>query len=372
MKKIILASILIFVANNSGFAKDLPLETLTLPEGFEISIFAEVENARQLARGDDGTIYVGSRRAGKVHAVRDNDGDYRADKVYLIDESLTMPSGVTFHDGDLFVGAVDRILRYPNIAAKLNSPPEPEVLIDNLPDEKHHGWKFIDFGPDNYLYVPVGAPCNICLSEDERFASILKIDIKEPTAEIYARGIRNTVGFDWHPTTGELWFTDNGRDMLGDDIPPCELNRISAENQHFGYPFFHGDGIRDPEFGDGKNADDFEPPALALGPHVAPLGLLFYTGNQFPSRYKNQAFIAEHGSWNRSEEAGHTGYRVTLAIDSSGTPVYETLIDGWLKEDNSAWGRPVDFLQLPDGSILISDDTAGVIYRLSYRDTGNL
>ena len=349
-------------------AKTLPLEKLNMPDGFQISVFAEVPNARQLARGADGTIYVGSRRLGKIHAVRDNDGDNVADEVHVLDTDLNLPSGLAIKDGDLYVGAVSRILKYPAIGTRLENPPDPEVVIDTLPTERHHGWKFIGFGPDDLLYIPVGAPCNICLSEDPRFAAIMRMDINKPDEEleIVAHGVRNTVGFDWHPRTKELWFTDNGRDHLGDDIPPCELNRVTETGQHFGYPFIHGKAILDPEFGKGKSPDDYVKPALELGPHTAPLGMLFYTGNQFPEKYNELAFIAEHGSWNRTEKAGHIGYRITLAVESNGGLRYETLIDGWLKEDNSAWGRPVDLLQLPDGSVLISDDLAGVIYRLTH------
>jgi len=369
MKQNILAPLAIGLSLiSTSFAEELPIEQLNLPAGFTISVFAEVPNARQMARGKDGTIYVGSRRLGKVHAVRDNDGDFKADRVIEIDTDLNLPSGLAIQGEDLYVGAVDRILKYPNIAAQLDSPPEPLVIIDDLPDKRHHGWKFIDFGPDNLLYIPVGAPCNICLSEDERFATILRVDVNDPKPEIVAHGVRNSVGFDWHPVTGELWFTDNGRDLLGDDLPPCELNRVTRTGQHFGYPFFHADDIRDPEFGGGKEADDYERPELALGPHTAPLGMLFYTGAQFPDDYKNQPLIAEHGSWNRSKEAGHTGYRITMGqIKEDGRLQYSTVIDGWLNDDNSAWGRPVDLLQLPDGSVLISDDHAGVIYRLTYK-----
>jgi glucose/arabinose dehydrogenase len=349
-------------------AKSLPLHELNLPDGFSISIFAEVDNARQMVRSENGVIYVGSRRAGNLYAVVDKDGDFRADRVITLDTDLSLPSGVTMRDGNLYVGAVDRILKYPNIDEQLDNPPDPVVVIDTLPDKRHHGWKFIDFGPDGYLYIPVGAPCNLCLSEDKVFASIQRIDLSsdKPFLESFAEGVRNSVGFAWHPETKELWFTDNGRDLMGDEIPPGELNHAPTPGNHYGYPFFHAHDIRDPEFGDGKKADDYVRPALDLDPHVAPLGMMFYTGSQFPDKYSNQILIAEHGSWNRTEEAGHVGYRITMVREQeNGKLIYETMIDGWL-QDNKAWGRPVDILQLPDGSLLISDDHGNVIYRLSY------
>ncbi len=343
-----------------------PLEKLNLPEGFRISVFAEVVNARQLARSPEGIIFAGSRRKGSVYAILDHDQDYEADEVITIDKRLKMPSGIAYRDGNLYVAAVDRLLVYEDIVANLESPPEPRVLDDSLPD-KHHGWKHIEFGPDGWLYLNIGAPCNICLSENPLFATIVRTHLSNPGKyEIYAHGVRNSVGFDWHPETKELWFTDNGRDYLGDELPPCELNRASEPGMHFGYPFYHGNGIADPEFGKQRKANEFTPPALALGAHVAPLGMIFYEGDMLPDSFKHQVLIAEHGSWNRSARAGHVGYRITMARrDNGGQLRYETLIDGWL-EGSVGWGRPVDLLELPDGSLLISDDTGNVIYRLTY------
>ena len=348
-------------------AKPLPLSKLNLPDGFVIEQYAEVPNARQMTRGGEGVIYVGTRRKGKVYAVVDNDGDHKSDEVHLIDSNLNMPSGLAYRDGDLYVGAVNKVLVYRDIDSQLADPPKAELLTDQLPGEQHHGWKYLGFGPDGKLYIPVGAPCNICLSKNPQFASILRMDVSKPEQlESYASGIRNTVGFDWHPNTGELWFTDNGRDMMGDDLPPGELNRISSQGQHFGYPFFHAGTIADPKFGKGKNSAHYVHPELNLDPHVAALGIKFYLGKMFPKQYHQQVFMAEHGSWNRSKEAGHTGHRITVARENSaGDLVYDTLIDGWL-QNNKAWGRPVDVLELDDGSMLISDDKAGVIYRLSY------
>lgn len=351
-----------------SFAKELPpIEKLAVPPGFEVSVFAQVENARQLARGDDGVIYVGSRRAGKLHAVIDNDKDHVADEVILIDDGLQLPSGIAYKDGDLYVGAVSTIYRYSDIANTRAQSPRPVVITDKLPTEEHHGWKYLKFGPDGKLYFPIGAPCNICDAGDP-FATILRMDVEtlgEP--EIVARGVRNSVGFDWDPKTGDLWFTDNGRDLLGDDIPPCELNHLTEVGQHFGYPYFHGAGIADPEFGaKGGELADYRQPALTLGPHVAPLGMTFYSGSQFPESYRGDVILAEHGSWNRTPEAGPIGYRLIHARQDRGGLQYDVFIDGWLNDDGSRWGRPADVLQLPDGSLLVADDEAGAIYRVSY------
>jgi glucose/arabinose dehydrogenase len=346
-----------------GSPEDLPVTQLRLPEGFAIEVFARVDKARSMARAPGGTIFVGNRKGDSVWAVRDEDGDFSADRVVRVARGLEMPNGVAVRNGDLYVAEVSRILRFPDIENRLDDPPNPEVFLDGLPGETHHGWKYIAFGPDGKLYVPVGAPCNICMSDDKRFASILRVDGDGSGLEIFAHGIRNTVGFDWHPDTGELWFTDNGRDWLGDDSPPDELNRASEPGLHFGYPFCHAGEIADPDFGDQRSCDEFVAPEQNLGPHVAALGMHFYTGDQFPAEYRGQVFIAEHGSWNRSEKIG---YRISLVRIRDGRAVsYEVFAEGWLHGEN-AWGRPVDLLQLPDGSLLVSDDYAGAIYRISY------
>jgi glucose/arabinose dehydrogenase len=339
------------------------LKLIELPPGFEISVYAEgVENARQLALGDHGTVFAGSRKAGKVHAVQDADGDHIAERVFLIDEDLGMPSGIEFKFGSLYVGATDRILRYDDIESWLDQPPEPDLLTDIFPDKTHHGWKYLRFGPDNRLYVPVGAPCNIC--DEPGFAQIRRIFADGSGDEVFASGVRNSVGLAFHPETGELWFTDNGRDMLGDDLPGDELNHAPDAGMHFGYPYCHQGDTLDDEFGQDKSCTDYTAPEWVLGAHVAALGLSFYTGTMFPGEYRNQLFIAQHGSWNRSEKVG---FNILLVrFDDEGKPrSSEVFAGGWLQGEE-AWGRPNDVLQLPDGSLLVPDDKANVIYRISY------
>ncbi len=352
----------------AGFAQaasaDVSLDLLELPEGFRISVYASgVENARQMALGERGTLFVGTRGEGKVYAVTDRDGDQVAERVYLIDEGLNRPSGLEFREGALYVGAVDRILRYDDIEVRLENPPDPVVVTDSLPDERSHGWKYLRFGPDGMLYVPVGAPCNVC--DEPGFAEIRRMLPDGTGMEVFARGVRNTVGLAFHPDTGELWFTDNGRDRMGDDVPDCELNHAPTPGLHFGFPYCHQGDVPDPEFGVGKSCSDYTGPALRLGPHVAPLGLAFYTGDMFPSQYRNQLFVAEHGSWNRSQKIGYRIKRV-LFNDEGEVQGQEVFIKGWLQGEDS-WGRPNDVLVMPDGALLISDDEAGVIYRVSYR-----
>ena len=348
---------------------DLPLNSIQLPAGFSIGVFAEVENARSMAISPGGTIFVGNRNEDKVYAIKDTDGDNVADKKWVIASGLNMPNGVAFKDGDLYIAEVSKISKLPGIESKLSNPGKPVIVYDKYPTETHHGWKYIAFGPDGKLYVPVGAPCNICESKDPVFASITRMNADGSNMEVFASGVRNTVGFTWKPDTKEIWFTDNGRDMMGDNIPPCELNTASKMGMNFGYPYCHGGSIKDPEFGDKRSCGDFTKPAQNLGPHVAPLGLKFYTETMFPATYRGQLFIAEHGSWNRSKDAGHTGYRISLVkIENNQAKSYETFASGWLGADKrKAWGRPVDILVLPDGSLLVSDDQANVIYRISYK-----
>jgi glucose/arabinose dehydrogenase len=348
---------------------DVKLEKIKLPENFTIEVWAaKVPNARSLAISEKGIVFVGNRQDKKVYALVDENQDGKADTKYTLTDGLNMPNGVAYRDGDLYVAEVNRILRFKDIENNLNNP-SYDVVYDQYPSENHHGWKFIAFGPDGMLYVPVGAPCNICEPEKEIFASITRIDVKSPNPqpEIYAHGVRNTVGFDWHPVTGEMWFTDNGRDMLGDDTPDCELNRITAKGQHFGYPYWHAGDVKDPEFGsEGKAQADYIQPAAKLGAHVAPLGMRFYEGEMFPSSFKNQIFIAKHGSWNRTQKSG---YEISLAtLDENGSVKgVSSFASGWLDESTQkAWGRPVDVQELQDGSLLISDDMANCIYRVYY------
>ena len=337
---------------------------LQLPPGFHISLYAEnLADARQMALGAQGTLFVGSRQAGRVYAAVDADQNGVAERVMVLAEGLTMPSGVALRDGALYVATVDRVVRYTNIEAQLAQPPAPEPVVSGLPTATHHGWKFIAFGPDGALYVPVGAPCNIC-APDFPYASILRITTATGQLTAVARGVRNSVGFDWHPTSGELWFGDNGRDMLGDDQPPDEINRVTGSGQHFGYPFVHAGELLDPEFGAGHRVEEFTPPALKLGAHVAPVGLAFYRGTMFPAAYRNGLLVAEHGSWNRTHKAGYRVMFATIAADGS-VARYAPFITGWLAGEESG-GRPVAFVTMADGSLLISDDQAGVVYRVTY------
>ncbi|MFC1716373.1 PQQ-dependent sugar dehydrogenase [Candidatus Poribacteria bacterium] len=350
-------------------AADPPVDRIKLPPGFEIDVYAaDVPNARSMTLSPDGTLFVGSRSGGRVYAVLDKDRDNKADEVITIDQGLNDPNGVAIRDGSLYVAEISRVLRYDNIEANLNNPPAPVVVNDTFPGDEHHGWKFIRFGPDGMLYVPVGAPCNVCERKDnERYASITRMQPDGTGLEVFAHGIRNTVGFDWHPVTGELWFTDNGRDLLGDDVPPDELNHAPDPGMHFGFPFCHGGDVSDPVFGQNRECNEFTPPAMKLGPHVAALGMRFYTGSMFPGEYTNQIFIAEHGSWNRTIPIG---YRVTLVrLENNKAVSYETFAEGWL-QGGSAWGRPVDVLVIPDGALLVSDDRIGAIYRISYNEEG--
>ena len=343
---------------------DSRLADLSLPEGYTISVWADsVDNARSMTLSPEGVVFVGTRRSGVVHALRDRNGDGQAEERFVIAEGLNMPNGVAFRDGSLYVAEVSRILRYDDIVDRLEAPPEPVVIVDDLPTDRQHGWKYIAFGPDGKLYVPIGAPCNVC-DRGEPYASILRMDPDGSNREVFATGIRNTVGFTWHPTTGQLWFTDNGRDNLGDDIPPCELNHAPVAGLDFGFPHIHGMDIPDPEFGDGYEPDQFTLPVQPLGPHVAPLGLEFMMDEE--GRRGDRILIAEHGSWNRSEKIGYRLTQVTLDADGKALS-YEPFLTGWLQGEES-WGRPVDLEYLRDGSLLVSDDQGNRIYRITRED----
>jgi len=367
--KTALASTLFFIVSLSFANASTPQEVLKqlhLPTGFTISIYADnVPNARSLALGDNGIVFVGSGREGKVYALQDKDQDGIAEQRYIIAENLAMPNGVAFKDDSLYVAEISRIIRFDHITQQLSQPPKPKVVFDQFPTEAHHGWKYLRFGPDNKLYTAVGAPCNICKPDKEIYASLVRLNADGSQFEIIAHGIRNTVGFDWQPETQALFFTDNGRDYLGDDSPPDELNHWSNKGDHFGYPYCHGGDILDPEFGANKKCKDFTPPAWKFKAHIAPLGLRFYQGQQFPSEYKNQLFVAQHGSWNRTEPQG---YRVALIkLNQKQVISEQDFISGWLNKDGDVLGRPVDILTLENGSLLISDDKLGVVYKVSYQ-----
>ena len=339
-----------------GVSAQVPLEKIQLPPGFRIELYATVPGARSLAVGSKGTLFVGNRSGNAVHAVTPDR------KVIKVADGLSMPNGVAFRDGALYIAEVGRIWRIQDVEKNLEKPQKPELVFDKLPGDVHHGWKFIRFAPDGKLYIPIGAPCNVC--DRDGYAQIGALDLSSRNFQIFAKGVRNTVGFDWHPQTRELWFTDNGRDWLGDERPADELNRAPRAGMHFGFPHCHQGDLPDPEFGRSRGCAEFEPPAQKLGAHVAALGMRFYTGSMFPADYRNQVFIAEHGSWNRSTKSG---YRVSLVrLDSSGkVKSYEPFAQGWLQGE-SASGRPVDLEILPDGSLAVSDDSAGAIYRISF------
>ena len=366
-----LAVAAIVVAACGAAAAAVQLDKLKAPPGFRIELVTDaVPNARAMALGrfadGKGTIYVGSMRAGKVYAV-ELDAGKRAD-VRTIAEGLNMPSGVAWREGKLYVATVSQVLRYDGIDDRLAQPPAAVRVGEPFPSESHHGWKFIAFGPDGKLYVPVGAPCNVCIPDD-RHGVIQRMNADGSGLETVARGVRNSVGFDWRPADRSLWFTDNGRDMLGDELPSDELNRVGQIGQHFGFPFCHQGDTPDPEFGKQRPCSDFAPPAMKLGAHVAAIGMRFYDGSAFPAAYRGNAFIAEHGSWNRSRKSGYQIVRV--AIDGEGRAASpEVFVQGWLQVDaagkEAVWGRPADVLPMPDGSLLVSDDLAGAIYRIRY------
>lgn len=348
------------VASNT----QVDLSSVRLPAGFRIAVYAsELPGARSLALGPSGTLFVGTRDlgGGRVYAVVDRDGDQRADMTYTVASGLDSPNGVALRDGALYVAEISRVLRYDDIEARLASPPAPVVVSSAFPGDRHHGWKYLRFGPDGWLYVPVGAPCDNCERDDARYGTIMRMRPDGSDLQVYASGIRNTVGFDFHPQTGELWFTENGADALGDQEPPDELNVAPRPGLHFGFPFCHGT-LQDPGRSS-RSCQEFTPPALKLEAHAAVLGMRFYTGAMFPAAYRNQVFIAEHGSAKRSQ---YVGYRITMARFEGNAPVaYQVFADGFLSGDKS-WARPVDVLVMPDGALLFSDDRSGAVYRISY------
>ncbi|MSR22315.1 MAG: sorbosone dehydrogenase family protein [Gemmatimonadetes bacterium] len=349
----------------------MALEKITMPPGFHIQLFAQgLTAARSMAIGDNGTLFVGTfglitgeGNVGKVYAVRDNDGDYRADQVLTYASGLNTPNGIAFRDGDLYVGEMNRIVRYDDVESRLENPPQPVVLKDGLPTDGQHQWRYLEFGPDGKLYFGVGAPCNIC-ERDDPYASIVRMNLDGTEFEIYARGVRNSVGLAFDPETGDLWFTDNGRDLLGDNLPSDELNHATGRGQHFGYPYCHQGDVVDPDFGRPGVCANYRPPEVKMGPHVAAIGLTFYTGDMFPAQYKNQIFVAEHGSWNRTTPLG---YRLAVVrVQDGRSSGQEVFAQGWF-DGSEVWGRPADVLPMPDGSLLVSDDLQGAIYRITYQ-----
>lgn len=343
-------------------AAEIKLDKFRLPPGFSIELWAQgLANARSITLGAKGTVFVGTRLTDQVYAVVDKDGKR---EVKSILRGLYRPNGVAFHNGALYVAELSRILRYDNIEDKLDNPGKPAIVFDALPRDEPHGWKFLSVGPDGWLYFNIGAPCNSCVPPDTH-AQIVRVDPRAGVLETVARGVRNSVGMAFHPVTRELWFTNNGRDWLGEDLPNDTLHRVAKKGMHFGYPYCHQGDMPDPELGRGRVCGEFSPPALQLGAHVAPLGMRFYTGKMFPAEYRNRILIANHGSWNRTNKLGFNLMQVSL--DAQGKVVrYEPFAEGWA-EGNGYWGRPVDVQVMPDGALLVSDDVAGALFRISYR-----
>jgi len=342
-------------------ADKLPLAKLKVPPGFNIEVYASgMANARSLTLGDKGTVFVGSRLVDKVYAIVNKDGQR---SVKVLASGLYRPNGVAFHDGTLYIAELSQVSKIEKVEDVLDNPPKPVVIYDKLPKDEAHGWKFIAVGPDNKLYVPVGQPGNNVLHDDAH-GQIRRINLDGSGAEVVALGVRNSVGFDWDPETKQLYFTDNGRDWMSEDVPQDELNRVTKVGQDFGAPYCYQGNIPDPEFGWGHSCSEFVAPVGLMGPHVASLGMRFYTGNMFPKSYKNAIIIARHGSWNRSRKAG--GDVVVARLNGDGTlNSIEPLVTGFL-EDNHYVGRPVDVLQMKDGSLLVSDDWNGAVYRITY------
>lgn len=347
-------------------ASELPISKLKVPPGFKVEVWVDgVPEARSLALGDKGTVFVSNRNLKDVYAVIDRGGKREVKKVL---KGLDTPNGIAFHKGTLYVAEQMRITSYDGIEGKLDNPPAPNVVIDGLPKQVGHFWKFLAMGPDGKLYFNIGAPGNIVMPGYIQ-GTISRVDPKTKLMDNYAYGVRNSVGFDWHPKTKQLWFTEHGRDWMGDDMPSDELNVVSRKGEHFGYPFCHQGDTLDPEFGKNRSCKEFTPPALKLGAHIAPLGMRFYTGKMFPAEYQNSMFIAQHGSWNRSVKHGYNVIRVV--VDDKGKVLKSTpFLEGFLEDPNATpptWGRPVDVLQMKDGSLLVSDDFNGIIYRISYK-----
>jgi glucose/arabinose dehydrogenase len=342
-------------------ADKLPTAKLKVPSGFNIEVYAAgMANAREMALGDKGTVFVGSRLVDKVYAIVNKDGQRT---VKVLASGLYRPNGVAFKDGTLYIAELSKVSKIDKVEDNLENPPKPTVIYDNLPKDEAHGWKFIAIGPDNKLYVPVGQPGNNVLHDDAH-GQIRRMNLDGSGAEVYALGVRNSVGFDWNPENKQMYFTDNGRDWLSEDVPQDELNRVTKMGEDFGAPYCYQGNIPDPEFGWGHSCSEFVPPVGLMGPHAAALGMRFYTGNMFPKAYKNAIIVARHGSWNRSKKFG--GDVAVVKLNKDGTvKSIEPLVTGFL-EDNKYVGRPVDVLQMKDGSLLVSDDWNGAVYRVTY------
>lgn len=349
-------------------SKDLPLDKLKLPPGFKAEVWVEgVPEARSLALGDKGTVFVSNRNLTDVYAIVDRGGSREVKKIL---SGMKSPNGVAFSKGTLYVAERHRITRYDGIEDALDNPPAAKVVIDNLDPTQQagHFWKYLAMGPDGKLYFNVGSPGNIVIPNYNQ-ATMQRVDPATGVLETVALGVRNSVGMDWHPRTKELWFTNHARDWISDDLPNDTLHRLSRRNMHFGYPFCHQGDLQDPDLGKERSCKEFDPPAAKLGPHIAPLGMRFYTGKMFPAEYQNNIFIAMHGSWNRNTKHGYNVMRVTL--DGAGKVTgMKPFFEGFLtdeKGDPPMWGRPVDVLQMRDGALLVSDDFNGIIYRISYK-----
>jgi glucose/arabinose dehydrogenase len=339
----------------------LPIPQLKLPKGFKIEVYVSgIANARSLRRGDKGTVFVSNRQLDKVYAIVARNGKR---EVKILASGLDRPNGLAFHNGTLYIAEGAQISKLEKIEDNLDNPPKPIVIYSDFLNHQSHGWKFMGLGPDNKLYVNVGSPCNIC-EPPETNGQIRRISLDGSSAEAVARGVRNSVGFDWHPMTKELYFTDNGRDWLSEDLPEDELNRITKMGQHFGFPYCHQGTFADREMGWGRSCEEFEKPVALLGPHSAALGMRFYTGTMFPAEYRNAIFIARHGSWNKTKKVG--GDVVVAKLNKDGSvKSWEPFLTGFL-QNNAYSGRPVDVEVLKDGSLLVSDDYAGAVYRVTY------
>jgi glucose/arabinose dehydrogenase len=339
---------------------EILVNKIKVPQGFKVELWAHgINNARVMTWGDKGTLFVSSRVAGNVYAIVDK-GSSR--EVKVIAKGLNLPNGVAFKDGTLYVAEISKISKYENIESSLDNPPAPKIVYDILPRDAPHGWKFLAFGPDGKLYFNIGAPCNICIPPDTH-ANISRINSDGSGFEYWAHGVRNSVGFDWHPVTKELYFTTHARDWMGEDVPSDRFDHAPKKGLHFGYPYCHQGDIPDPQFHSGRSCSEFAPPLIKTGPHVGGNGVMFYTGSMFPPEYKNRAFLAQRGAWNRTQKTGYQVMMVTLRTGD--VPKYEVFAEGWL-ENNQPWGRPNYTTQMKDGSILLSDDYAGAIYRISY------